>query len=234
MKLSVVVCAKNDESTIKECLESIRSNKPSEVIVVHGESTDNTLKIARKYVDKFYSDKGRSLAYARQLGAKKARAKLISYTDADTVVPDGCYARMIKELKSKGWVGVHAQIVSPENNNYWEWAEDQHFRAVFNNPGPRHRIGTIITVWDREKVLEFGFDPFMKRTSEDQDLCIRLGEAGFTVGVSTAVAYHRHRATFRRWVKQKFQYGKGNARSAFKHRNPKYLVTWLFGFPFFL
>ncbi|MBR9679336.1 MAG: glycosyltransferase [Nanoarchaeota archaeon] len=232
MKLSVIVCAKNSESTIKECLESVRNNNPSEIILIHGKSSDNTLKIARKYVDSVYSDKGKGLSYARQLGAKKAKESLISYTDADTVVPKNCYKSLIREMRENSWVSIHAQIVSPKNHNYLEWAEDVHFRVLFNNFGRRHRIGTIVTVWEKSKVLSFGFDSFMNRTSEDQDLCVRLVNAGFSLGVGSVEAFHRHRTNFRSFVKQKFQYGWGNARMAWKHKSPKFLVNWLLSVPY--
>ena len=46
MPISVIIAAKNAESTIEECLDSVRRNNPAEIIVVDGNSSDKTVKIA--------------------------------------------------------------------------------------------------------------------------------------------------------------------------------------------
>ena len=48
-KLSVVVCVRNEEKRIRDCLESIYANDPDEVIVVDGNSSDRTIAIAREF-----------------------------------------------------------------------------------------------------------------------------------------------------------------------------------------
>ena len=234
MKLSVVVCVRNGEATLEDALKSIRANNPSELIVVYGKSSDRTVSIAKKYADKLFFDKGKSLAYARNLGLKKAKENFISFTDADTIVPSGVYDKMFSEMKSNGWVGIHSQIVAPKTNNYLEWAEDKNFKVLFNSAGVRHRIGTIVTIWDKRVLLRYRFDPFLRRTSEDQDVCIRLVNDGFLVGVSESYAFHHHRTGFRKFARQKFQYGEGNARLAWKHGNPKFLINWALIVPYIL
>ncbi|TFH46834.1 MAG: glycosyltransferase [ANME-2 cluster archaeon] len=52
LDVSVVVCTKNEESRIEDCLKSIVNNNPGEIIVVDGESTDTTIDIAKKYTNK--------------------------------------------------------------------------------------------------------------------------------------------------------------------------------------
>ena len=47
-KISVVLATHNEESTLEECLESVK-NLASEIIVVDGESTDKTCEIAEKF-----------------------------------------------------------------------------------------------------------------------------------------------------------------------------------------
>ena len=51
-KVSVVVCAKNEEKRIVSCLKSISKNKVDEIILVDGNSSDNTVKLAKKFIDK--------------------------------------------------------------------------------------------------------------------------------------------------------------------------------------
>ena len=59
-KVSVVVCAKNEEKRIKNCLESIKKNKIDEIILIDGNSKDKTIQIAKKYTKKFLFQKKKS------------------------------------------------------------------------------------------------------------------------------------------------------------------------------
>jgi len=47
LPISVIIVAKNAESTIEECLDSVRRNNPAEIIVVDGLSTDKTVSLSR-------------------------------------------------------------------------------------------------------------------------------------------------------------------------------------------
>ena len=72
LKVSVVVPARNAAAWLGECLESIRSQHPYEMIVVDGCSTDDTVEIARDCGATVISDEGRGLPAARMLGARSA------------------------------------------------------------------------------------------------------------------------------------------------------------------
>ena len=218
--ISVVVCVKNSEATIEDCLKSIEKNDPLEIIVVDGNSTDETVKIASRYTDKIYSDEGKGLAYARQLGAEKARGDYIAYIDADTRLPNrDVLAVMLKEFKEAGWVAIHAQLVDPTpDKTYWQQGEDFHQRNRFNKPGEKRYLGTVVCLIRKDIVLKYKFDPFFKGAGEDGDFYHRVRKDGYKFGVATATAYHYHRAFFRDFVKQKLWYGEGNARALWKHK----------------
>lgn len=233
LPISVIICVKNGGKTIKDCLESVIKNNPHNIIIVDGNSTDNTIKIAKKYTNEIYFDKGGGLAFARQLGVEKAKEEWISYVDCDVVLPENCLKNMLREIKRNGWVGIHAQMISLHNRNYWEWSEDQHFRMLFNKAGERHRIGTIATIYKKEAVLKYKFDPFFVGAYEDGDLCYRMVKDGHKVGVSSFFAYHCHRANFNSFKKQKIWYGRGIARMFYKHMSLKFLLAPFLSIPFY-
>jgi len=191
--------------------------------VVDDESTDGTVRIAGKYTDKIYSTAGKGLAYARQLGAEKAKSNYVCYVDSDFIIPQGCLSKMAEELDEKGYVAIHAQTVSLATANYWEWAVDQHFRMMFNKEGRRKSIGTGAAIYKRDAILEYRFDPFFSGAAEDHDLCYRLRKNGLTLGISSAFAYHQHRASASAFIKQRIWYGRGAARYFWKHKS----ITWL-------
>jgi len=220
-QISVVVCAKNTAATIDACLKAVLNNQPLEIIVIiDGNSTDATLQIARKYTDMIYSNEGKGLGYARQIGAEKARGDLLAYVDADTRLPHpDVLAMMLRELKESGWVAIHAQLVDPrDNKTYWQEAEDFHFRNQFNKAGERQKIRTAVCLIRRDIILNYNFDPFFEGTGEDADFYYRVRKDGHRFGVSSAVAYHYHRSSFKEFVRQRIWYGKAAARFIWKHK----------------
>ena len=88
MSISVIVCAKNEEKIIENCLKCLKNQtlKP-EIIVVDGHSTDDTFKIAKRYADKIVKDNRKGVADARNIGWKIAKNNIIAYCDADCLPP---------------------------------------------------------------------------------------------------------------------------------------------------
>lgn len=232
MDVSVVICAKNASRTIGECLESVKRNGPAEIVVVDDGSTDNTADIAGRYADQVCFNEGRGLARARQLGAEKASCAYVSYVDSDVVLPETCLRTMLGEMRQKGYAGIHAQVLGLGIANYWQWAEDQHFRMRFNKEGERSSIVTMAAIFERGVILRYGFDPFFAGAGEDGDLSHRLVEAGLRLGISSAFVHHRHKSDVRSFIRQRAWYGRGNARFFWKHHSLSVLLGPPMMFPF--
>lgn len=79
--ISVVVIAKNEESRIKVCLESIKW--ADEIIVLDNGSTDKTIDTAKKYTDKVFSLNDLDFASLRNKGIEKAENEWVLFVDAD-------------------------------------------------------------------------------------------------------------------------------------------------------
>jgi len=102
MKISVVVCAKNEEGYIENCLECLKKQtlKP-EIIVVDGHSKDNTFNISKRYADKVVKDNKKGIADARNIGWKVAKGDVIAYCDADTLPPKDWVENISKLMGDK-------------------------------------------------------------------------------------------------------------------------------------
>jgi len=225
-QVSVVLCVKNRAPIMARCVKSILENQPAEIIVVDGNSTDATVQVARKYTDRIYSAQGKGLAYARQLGAMKARADLIAYIDSDTELPNrSVLGTMLRELKESGWVAIHAQLFDPtDKKTYWQQAENSRLRNRFNKAGERQKLGTAVCVIRRDIVLDYEFDPFFEGAAEDVDFYYRVRKDGHKLGVSNVSVHHYHRTSFREFVKQKIWVGEGAARFFWKHKRMREIV----------
>lgn len=205
--ISVIVVARNAEKTIEECLKSVQRDGPAEIILVDGNSTDCTVEIARRYTELIFSDGGRGLNFARQLGAEQATQEYIAYIDSDVILTEGALATMLAEFRGSGYVSVLArEAPHREFSHYWEWAQYQHnqLRRLEGH------LGTMATLLRRETILKYGFD-LSERDLDDADLELRLKAEGHKFGVSSACFYHRYRANLKSLVKYRVFLGRVGA-----------------------
>lgn len=99
--LSIIIPVYNAEKWLKNCLESILNQEPSnevEIIVIDDGSTDNSLNILRSYRDncKIISQRNNGVSNARNTGAKAAKGKYLKFLDADDELPTGSLYQILK------------------------------------------------------------------------------------------------------------------------------------------
>jgi hypothetical protein len=88
LDVSVIIPTWNEEKYIPKCLRSLRRqmrNKPLEVIVVDGGSSDRTVEIAKKLADKVLVEPEKPVGAARNVGAEHASGTILAFIDADTM-----------------------------------------------------------------------------------------------------------------------------------------------------
>lgn len=109
MKISVIVPVYNGEKTITKCLDSIYKTKYKnfEVIVIDDCSTDKTAELLKRYPCKVIKLKENSgVSIARNMGAKKAKGRLLYFVDADIVQKTDNILNVPKILKEEPNVDV--------------------------------------------------------------------------------------------------------------------------------
>jgi glycosyltransferase involved in cell wall biosynthesis len=79
--LSVTIICKNEEDTIRDCLESAKW--ADEIIVVDSFSLDKTIEIAKEYTKNIYQKEWEGYAKQRKFALSKATQKWIFPLDAD-------------------------------------------------------------------------------------------------------------------------------------------------------
>ena len=102
IKVSVIVPIYNTEKYLNKCLDSIISQKLSniEIILINNNSQDNSLKIAQSYADKNHQihiinlEHNVGASIARNLGIKKATGKYIGFVDSDDWILEDMYLKM--------------------------------------------------------------------------------------------------------------------------------------------
>ena len=100
--VSVVIPVKNGETTIGQCLRSIKRSyfKNIEVIVVDDHSTDRTPEIAKSFNARLVAaEEGAGANAARNLGAKEAKGEIFVFIDADVVVSRETILGIVERLE---------------------------------------------------------------------------------------------------------------------------------------
>jgi glycosyltransferase involved in cell wall biosynthesis len=230
IKVTIGVCVKNSEKTIKESIDSIISQKyPAELIqliVVDGCSKDKTMSIVANTTAKtkvkveIYSDEGRGLGVARQIVVNKANGKYIIFVDADVKLFDDFVKMHVKFMEENPNVGVGlgkpmlfqgGTLVLSVWNLYVYAA---------------HACGTDATIFRPEALRRVGgFDPNIKGACEDIDVLNRIQRKGFLVSLNEQARWlHKSRENLRDFLAERSWFGYGSHYVSHKPNHPHY--TW--------
>ena len=130
VSLSAIVIAKDEESKIADCLDSL--SFCDEIIVIDGGSKDRTVEIAKRMGAKVFECKTNDFSESRNFGLKKSSGSWILYVDADE--------RVTQDLK----LDIKNQISKIENDysaykiqrkNFYfgnhEWPYIEHLERLF-------------------------------------------------------------------------------------------------------
>ena len=114
MKLSVVLATYNEAANIEACLSAIK-NLADEIVLVDGNSTDATLKLANKYKPKIIKTTNKSMFHTnKQMAIDAATGDWILQLDADEVV-DAELVQSIKALLESNNSSLDAYWIKRKN-----------------------------------------------------------------------------------------------------------------------
>jgi glycosyltransferase involved in cell wall biosynthesis len=115
--ISIITVVYNGEKTIRQTLDSVcnQSVLPDEYIIVDGLSSDSTLTIVRKYMEKYpfiklISEKDDGIYDAMNKGIKLAKGKLIGIINSDDWYEANAFEKMSEAFIENG-SGVYYGIM---------------------------------------------------------------------------------------------------------------------------
>lgn len=235
MKVSVVVCVRNEEARLRDCLLSVYTNNPDEVILVDGDSTDSTLVIAREFKNiKIIESKNSTLPRDRQIGIDASRNDLIAMIDGDHRLSSVDLESLIKDMKEFQCDIVQSCVVAFNPKRFWSLAANESWELIHNRPGIRNMIGTAPAIYKKHVFNYARFDDNITKTIEDTDFSYRLSkfpEIRLAVGRTKISQYHF--ADFYAYVKKFKWYGKGDGEFCRKYprRMPSMIFHLLIRYP---
>ena len=178
-EVSVIICVRNGEKIIRDCLESTIQSKPGEIIVVDGLSTDATIAAAKSFPGvKVISDEGKGLAYARRVGAQHAEGKYILFVGPDNIMDKKFIQNFVKLKKEWGFDAASVQTRVFEPKTYWDFGLDFRWSCLMGKPGPLKVVGTP-SLYDSSLFKEVQFSEKNLGPNDDTDVAEQLTAKGF-------------------------------------------------------
>lgn len=205
-RFDIVVCTRNNESTIRQCIERIlKCAAPHRLIVIDGKSSDRTTEIASQLGAEIYSDDGNGLGYARNMALKLSISPLLGFVDADALIPNN-WLSLHEHFKDPNVATASAATIygygNPPLQKLYEWlAKTSNEDAGF--------VGTIVR---REAIIEAGGIREDLQAYEDWELKTRLKNHGMKWVWDRKVVIH-HPLSMRSYLSHVRHWGKGAGKS---------------------
>lgn len=194
--ISVVVPAFNEEKYIGRTLKNLQSldfpKDDYEIIIVDNASTDETSRVAEGFGVKVVLCKTRGVGAARQAGIAQASGNIVAFTDADTMVPSNWLTKISKHMEDERVIAVGGRV-TPEGIG-------PILSLIFGLNDAFIRINCAFRrypFWGnnlsvrKSAVAKIGGFNIDMQTSEDWDLCRRLGKhfgAGYKLVYDSGMA----------------------------------------------
>jgi cellulose synthase/poly-beta-1,6-N-acetylglucosamine synthase-like glycosyltransferase len=241
--VTVVVPVRNRELTIQPLLESLQKldydRNKVEVVVVDGNSTDKTREIVKKYPVKLVVEKRKGLNLARNTGIKCAKGEIVAFTDSDCKVPPNWITKIVENFKDPRVSCVGGSAKALDSDFISQYADNSIVRLMpfFTKreelekvkPFFRHPAGCNMA-FRRKVAEEVGyFDEHIQYGFDEVEFADRICRAGYKMVLDPDVlVWHKHRSTFRDFLKQNFQYGKGSGLVLKRKRLKDAVSKWSF------
>lgn len=214
-KLSVVVCAHNEEATIRECLTSLlETDYPAlEVIVCVDGSTDRTYELAAEFPFRVLQLPHGGLSRARNRGLAACTGEIVAYLDADAACHPHWPYHLALSLEDDGAVATGGPNLPFPEAGLVE-------RAVALSPGDpvevllgddraEHIPGCNMAFRVEALAAIGGFNVACTAAGDDVDVCWRLLDRQQQIAFAPAAQVRHHRrSSIERYFKQQIGYGR--------------------------
>lgn len=193
----------NGEKFIEYAINSIldQSYKNFEIIIIDGNSTDNTGNIIKKYLNNityFISEKDNGMYNAINKGLKKANGEIICWLNSDDYYfPDALkiVASTFNQYQNISWLTGRKAIINKNNQIIKIGVFKNYLRYFIKNGFYRSDIfGTITqetTFWRKSLIDEVGLLNEELKVAADYDLWIRFAKNSELYSINTLLGAFR-------------------------------------------
>ncbi len=231
--ISFIIPTFNSGKTIGRCLESVKKQRcGKEIIVVDGQSKDDTVKIVKRSGVRLLLDKGGRISTARNTGLKAARGGYVAFVDSDVVLPDGWAGSALELIeKHPDVAGVGGPGISPEKSMV-----SKSLNSLLYGKSPKEEmyvnsLATMDVLYRKNALDGMYFDETLE-TGEDPEFNLRLVKKGYRLAFSRKLwVWHHHPMKFGGLIRKWYNYGTNYPKMCSKHRefrNREYYLRMAF------
>jgi len=198
---SVVVCTKNEEEVIKDCLLSL--DFADEIVLVDSNSSDRTVLIGRKNKARVFVNKWQGFSEQKNFAFKKTSGDWVLFVDGDERVPDDLKKEIVEKINDKD--NKYNAFEMPRLNNFL--GKDMHWGGWYPDYQKRLVKRDAFIGWEgalHEHIRSKGKTGRLKN-----DL------------------YHLAHRRIREMVEKSIMYTNFEAEQMYKHDHPE-MVWWRF------
>jgi glycosyltransferase involved in cell wall biosynthesis len=201
--VSIIVPTKNSATHFENCLLAIKHQTyPNiEIIVVDNHSTDDTVKIAKRFTGRIFIH-GPERATQVNFGIKKAKGTYVYYTGSDLTMEPDLVRQAVSACEERKADAVYLNVLTNiKNPNIWQKVRALERKCYFKEPGM-----SGARFW-RKNVFEKlgGFEGLL---GDEIDFQTRLNNAGYrTVFINAKENNHEEYASYFVIVKRSLYYG---------------------------
>ncbi|HID15907.1 MAG TPA: glycosyltransferase [Candidatus Atribacteria bacterium] len=233
--VSIIIPVKNASETIEDLLKSLMNldypKDKIEIIIIDGQSTDDTIQKASKYPVKILTEPGLGPGYARKIGIEASRGEILAFTDGDCIVPKEWIKVIVEDLSQPEIGCVGGSIFVDENiknNIYAVYADKSIMRImplaekkeILDEPKIFKHLAFCNMAIKRKVIKEIGNIDIQFKTFEDVDTVQSICEIGYKMMLDPRMyVWHKHRQSLKAILKQTYSYGKGGPK--FRRKHPK-------------
>jgi glycosyltransferase involved in cell wall biosynthesis len=209
-EFTIILICLNDEDRIEGMISSLGNLSNTELIVVDGGSSDQSVHIAKKYTDKvFISKKG--MLNQTLFGVNQATGKYIFLAEADHLYDENLLDNLKEELLKNNYNGVQASMDYIYNSNFWEKGHLEFYKIHFLKLGERRFISGP-QLWKKESIHDIltNIEVEAQGYSFDTQRAEIINKLGMKVGVSRFKVYESNRLNKIKFINRFRNYGHGD------------------------
>lgn len=131
-KIGVIIPTLNEESNIGFLLDDLnkQSLKPTKIYVIDGQSTDKTKSVVKNFKNATFVSSTRGVGHQRHHGAKKMKADILIFLDADTRI-DTKFIENTNKHFDKYKLDIACAYYLPSSRNIPIWIIYIIFNSIF-------------------------------------------------------------------------------------------------------